>query len=197
MPRASIGATRDEAGARAVYEAYRAAMLARDGRRALSLVDRRTIEAYERYVELALTVDRAGLTRLGWTAKFMVLRIRHGFDRRALEAMTGASLFILAIERGWYADAGVADVEIAAVRIAGLHADITYTVEPDVPVHFLAWEPGGWRLALWKTIPLVDRALQPMFEGSGAPDEVEWIVSLIEADSPKKFDRALLDGPPD
>jgi hypothetical protein len=188
--------TQNEAAVRDAFEAYRAAALARDGKRARALLDRKTVETYQEYLTLARTVDRAGLKRLDWMGKFMVLRLRHEFDRKTLDAMTGDSLLVLSIERGWISDASVREAKIGEVRLDGARANMSLAQQPKTPIFFFVQEPDGWKFSLWKTFPLGEFVLQKAFEESGAKDEIVWVVSLIEALSPKRFDNALIDGPP-
>lgn len=186
----------DELEVRERFEAYRAAVLARDGKRASELVDRRTIEAYQTYLELARTVDRAGLLGLDWMGKMMVLRVRHEFDAGAIAAMTGLSLFIAGVEHGWISDASVRSIEVADVDVSGTNAAISVVQQPGVPVFHFIKEADGWKLVMWKLMAMSEPALQKMFVDSRQPDPLEWIVSTLEAISPRQFDRALLDGPP-
>jgi hypothetical protein len=195
-PAPSKAATQDEAGVHAAFEAYRAAILARDGKSAVTLVDRKTIETYQQYLDLARTVDRAGLRRLDWMGKFMVLRLRHEFDRQALAALTGESLFVVSIERGWISDTAVRASRAANVTLDGPRAGLSLTERPDVPVFFFAWETDVWKFSLWKTFPLAELGMQKLFEQSKAKDELAWIVAVIEAISPRQFDPAMLEGPP-
>jgi hypothetical protein len=188
--------TQNEAAVREAFDAYRAAVLVRDGKRARALLDRKTVETYQEYITLARTVDRAGLKRLDWMGKLMVLRLRHEFDRKTLDTMTGESLLVLSIERGLISDASVREAKIGEVRIDGLRANISLVQQPKMPIFFFVQEPDGWKFSLWKSFPLGEIALQKAFEESGAKDEIEWVVALIETLSPKRFDKAVLDGPP-
>jgi len=185
----------DDEAVRQRFAAYCEAVLARDGKKALGLVDRRTIELYGEYLGLARTVDRAGLLRLDWMGKMVVLRIRHEFDAPAIAAMTGESLFVAGVEHGWISDASVRGMQVAQVTVNGASAGISLVQAPSVPVLHFIKEPPGWQLSLWKTFPLAEPLMQKMFVESGKQDPLEWIVSILEALSPRQFDRARLDGP--
>lgn len=198
-PSASGGATQDtteEEGIRTAFEQYRTALLERDGELASRTVDSRTLETYQRYLELAQTVDRAGLDALDLLAKLFVLRLRHELDAAQLAAATGREIFALGVDNGWISDSSVRDTEIAKITIDNTSASVSIRRAPNVPLFFFSKEGASWKFALWKMFPIVEPALRKMMAESGETDEVAYVISIIEAVSPRKFDRTLLTGPP-
>lgn len=42
---------------------------------------------------------------------------------------------------------------------------------------------------------MVEPLMQKAFDESGAKDEIDWLIEVVEAMSSRSFDRARLDGP--
>lgn len=199
IPGTSVGARQDttaEEAVRTAFEQYRKALLERDGELASRTVDRRTLETYQRYLELAQTIDRAGLDALDLLAKLFVLRLRHELDAAQLAAATGREIFALGVDNGWISDSSVRDTEIAKITIDNTSASVSIRRAPNVPLFFFSKEGVSWKFALWKMFPIVEPALRKMMAESGETDEVAYVISIIEAVSPRKFDRTPLTGPP-
>lgn len=141
----------DRAAVLGTFEAYRGALLAKDGKRSLALVDRGTIDTYEQLLGQVRTVDRAGLERLDWSGKMSVLLARHEFDAAALAGMTGASMFMTGVERGWIDAGGVRDIKVARVEVAGEVAWLSLAQAPGVPMFHFVKQAGDWKIELDKT----------------------------------------------
>ncbi len=185
-----------EKGVRAAFEAYRAAVLARDGQAATATVDRKTIELYETYLTYARTADRKELKQLDLMAKFIVLRIRHEFDAQALSKLTGVTLFAHGVTQGWVSDAQLRNAKITRVKIRGPWASVYVEQAPTVPVFHFSKDGSRWKFAIWKAMVLGEAAMKEWVRKDQPKNEEEWVAKAIESVSPKKFDRALLDGPP-
>lgn len=199
MPGTSVGARQDttaEEAVRTTFERYRKALLERDGELASRAVDKKTLEAYQGYLDLARTVDRSELDDLDLLAKLMVLRLRHELDAAKLAAATGRGVFAMAVENGWISDNSVRDAAIAKIAVDHTSASASIRRNPKVPLFFFFKEGDSWKFALWKLFPVVEPVLRTLMAASGETDEVAYVVALIEAVSPRKFDRALLHGPP-
>lgn len=140
--------------------------------------------------------NREALLQLDIAAKFMVLRLRHELDGGTLAEVTGRALFRHSVEKGWTSDAQVRNAVLARVQIDGAWANISVEQAPTVPVFLFAREAGTWKMALWKTMALAEQALKHWVREDKAISEEEWVIDMIEKISPKRFDRAMLDGPP-
>ena len=86
---------------RAVFGAYRAALLAQEGAKAWELLDADSRAYYGRAITQALELPRAGLDRLDLVTRFIVLRLRWLKTRSELRRMDCRSLFVLAVDSGW------------------------------------------------------------------------------------------------
>jgi hypothetical protein len=197
VPTSSVAAAVDEEEqVRNAFERYRRALLARDGRTAADAVDRKTIELFDEYLRLARSATREELSRLDVMAKLMVLRLRHELDAKALAEHDGRSIFAHAIAKGWTSDAQARNAVIARVRIEGPWANLSVEQAPTVPLFFFAKDGDTWKMALWKTMVLAEQTLKEWVRKDGAASEEEWVIDIIEKVSPKKFDPAMLEGPP-
>src|SRR5262245_18944612 len=84
---------------RRCFDRYRQALLNEDGRQAVKLVSQSTLDHYEHMRKLALYARAKEVRELGLLGQMFVLLIRHQLTAEELCAMTGAELFVLAIER--------------------------------------------------------------------------------------------------
>jgi hypothetical protein len=187
----------DAAAVRVVFRDYRDALLRREGKRVRSFVDDPTIALYQGYLEQARTADRAALERMDWMGKMVVLFLRFELDTHPIETLDGEAVFVMGVDRGWIDAEGVRSFRAADVNVDpdGLHAGLSVTQHPGVPLFDFVKQADGWKLALWKGMPRIEAGVQQEFAKSGYQDPLEWIVKIIETTRQRKFNRKLLDGP--
>ncbi|MEM8933979.1 MAG: hypothetical protein AAGE94_22500 [Acidobacteriota bacterium] len=185
----------DEAAVRAAFEEYRAALLSADGARAARAVDRPTIDWYQGTIDKARSIDRGGLDELTIMEKFTVLRLRHEFDRAALDAMTGESLFALAVENEWVNRTSVERVELARITLDGDAASASINTDLETPLFYFSRRRDDWGFALWRTFPVADESLAQLIVDHGITVD-QFVVSSLETLTNSPVDLAIYDGPP-
>jgi hypothetical protein len=94
------GGAKDEV--KAVFEAYTAALRAKDGDAFLKLIDPENIKSYGYLVEVARSGDRLAVQRLTWTQKYDVTMLRNRFTVEELKKMDGAEYVRTCVNRGWF-----------------------------------------------------------------------------------------------
>lgn len=176
---------------------YRSALLKGDAAKAAELVDTRTIVYYNQILTNALEMPHQKLRQLDYLSKFMVLRIRHEFNKSQLEKMSGMDLFKIGVDKGWISTSTVANID----RLAKINVDVdlnkaTASIPrfPNTPALYFRKESGRWKLALWRSFELVNLAMRLTVEKSGLTEE-EFILKSINMLSSKKVDTRILSGP--
>lgn len=183
----------DREGVLRAYEAYRNALLRRDGKLALRFVDQKSLDLYEDFRQHALKLKKDQLQRLDLLDKLVVLRLRHEFTRKEIEAFSAADVLRIGVERGWtsapLAEADQVVVEGVTARIAPKNTKGTFSV-------FLSKVKGEWRIELWKTLALIKPMARQLYErdANGASEE-DYALQVLASLSHFRVDRAILDGP--
>jgi hypothetical protein len=157
-------ATDPTAKVAAAFERYKAALMARDGAAAISLVTPASLAHHERLRDLALHAPQAVVEALPLADRILVFRLRHEFTAGELLPLSGADLVRLGVEEAWSSPKAMQPLAVAAVEAGGdggALAAVTRAGEP-VPVR-LVFRPGpggGWRLDLVELARGSDAALE-------------------------------------
>ena len=177
------------------FSQYRSALLKGDGAKAAELVDTRTIRFYSEILTYALEMPHQKLRQLDYLSKFMVLRIRHEFQKAQLEKMSGLDLFKLGVEKGWISSSSVANIDrLARINVDLNKASASVPKFPNTPALYFLKESGQWKLALWQSFEIANIAMKSVVEKSGLTEE-EFIIQSINMISSKKVDTRILSGP--
>ena len=169
----------DAAAAKATFEAYQTALLKKDGPGAAALVDRGTVDYYQRMRDLAVAGPAAQVKRLALLDKLMLLRMRHQIPLAKLKAMDGKAALAFGVTQGWIGS-DVAKVEAGPVEIAGERATIVFVVDgKPTPVKLGLWrENGGWRVDLISLFRISGAAFRQRQQESGKSED-EFVRALV------------------
>ncbi len=186
-PAAQGGARSEEASVRAVFEAYKSAILGKRGAEAATLLTRESVAYYDEMKALALRAPEASVRALSPTDKIVVLRMRHEIPVAELARMRGEALVAYAVDRGWIGASSVANSELGAVRVDGAVAAGEYVAGGQrTPISYrFAREGGAWKLDLQAIVRVGDAAFRQLIRSEGA-DEDEYVLGLLEAVSGRK-----------
>jgi hypothetical protein len=192
----AAGASADERAVRAAFQAYKAAVLDQQGTHAADRVTSGTLDAFERYRELALTGDRDTLQALPVTDRLQVLSIRHRVPTGQLRAMNGRAVFIYAVDRGWIGRESIERTHVGQVRVQGGIATAGIRIgRADTPVNFeFQREEGQWRLDLMPVIRMSEALFTQMAEQHGI-SENQLLMKLLGAVSGEPVDESIWDAP--
>ena len=94
------GGAKDEV--KAVFDAYLAALQARDGEAFLKVIDPENVKHYDHLVQVARSGTRVAIDRMRPSEKYSVTAIRSRVTAAELKGLDGASYAKLAVERGWF-----------------------------------------------------------------------------------------------
>jgi hypothetical protein len=130
------------------FEEYRNAILNCQGAKAAELVNRHTIDGYQKYLDLSRKAPRQIVQALPIGDKLMVLSLRHRVPKEQLRKMDGRAVFIHAVNSGWIGKAGVEALTTGEAEITDGRAELTtYGRDKKTPQKFLFTKEDG----LWKT----------------------------------------------
>ena len=132
------------------FAAYKAALVKRDGARAVSAISGNSLAYYDRMRKLALSASRSELDALEGTERMLVLGLRHQAPPRLLESGTPGDLVAYAVDVALVSDTGVAKTELGEVTIQGDLARCWIVVDgqPTRGVLQFALEDGEWKFDL-------------------------------------------------
>ena len=178
-PAAAAPAGGDAKAVKATFKAYQTALLKRDGARAAAVMNRGTLDYYQRMRDLAVTGKADQVKKLPMLDKLMVIRMRHQIPLAQLEAMDGKAAFAYGVSKGWVGD-NVAKVGAGPVEITGDRASLTFMVggEPTPAKLALQREDGAWRIDLVSLFELSGAGFKRLQEESGKSED-DFILELI------------------
>jgi hypothetical protein len=132
------------------FAAYKAALVKRDGARAVSAISSNSLAYYDRMRKLALSASRNELDALEGTARWLVLGLRHQAPPRLLESWTPGDLVAYAVDVALVSDTEVAKTELGEVTVQGDLARCWIVVDgkPTRGVLQFALEDGEWKFDL-------------------------------------------------
>lgn len=189
------GQVTDTSAIEKAFLQYRDALLEDNGSKAAELVDAGTIKYYDEMLAHALNIPRQNLLQLDFTSKFMVLRIRHEFNKSQIEKMTGRELLVIGVERGWTSKSWVSKVkQLVNIKVELDKASASIPLAPNIPIFHFLNESGQWKLNLLPILEMFNVAIKLQVTKSGLTEE-EFIMRLLSTLSSKKVDERILSGP--
>jgi len=186
---------KDQAAIRGLLEQYRKALGATDGEAFAKILDSKTVQWHEEAIKEAQSATKAELTKLGLLRRLTVLRLRHEYKKADLTKLSGPEVIVASVKKGWINNNFADMVVIAAygVNKDGL-AYVTLRQNAKVPAFWFTKETGQWQLALSHTFAGADKGLEQVVKKSELSEE-DFLIKILEAESKKKIDKKLLDGP--
>lgn len=185
----------EEAKVQQVYQAYRSALLTRDGISAWKRIDSRTKDYYDEIARDCLSIKREELNRLDLLSKIMILRLRLEFRRDKLQTFDGAKIFIIGVEKGWISRSSVQAIKkIDRITIDRDLAQGFLVQAPNFPAIRFDKEDDGWKVALWKSFELGNASLQQTIKQKGMSEE-KFLKIILGQLSKYKVDDQIFNGP--
>ena len=172
---------------RDAFARYVAALEARDGATAATLVTAASLAREEHLRDLALEAPRATVAALPPSDQLAVLRLRHEFTADELRPLTGTDLVRIAVEEAWSSPKPLAVLTVTGVETTGDTSTlrVARAGEP-VPVRLVfRREQGTWKLDLSALARSSDAALGETlaFRADRAKVPVEEILRWVIEDT--------------
>jgi hypothetical protein len=170
----------------ATFNAYRAAILAKDGDAALAQVDTQTITYYGRMLDMARTGSPQTVRALEPADKLLVLMLRQRVPTSQLLDFTPSSFFAFAVDESWISETSVSASRIGRVAVNGTQATGQHIAagEPAAFDWTFRLQDGAWKLDLGASMPIANKALAQTIAASGQPEET-FLLRLIGSISGK------------
>jgi hypothetical protein len=171
----------EEAPIRATFEAYRSALLARDGEGAVPHVSQSVLEYYGYVRDLALYASAAEVRARPLSDQLFVLLLRHRIPSARLRGMTGREVFAHGVAQGWISDEQTRTQQVGRIGVTGNMASAELLVggrRSPVVLHFVRQE-GAWKWDMLGIVQWMDTALRSVAESAGVTPE-ELLLQLTE-----------------
>lgn len=154
------------------FAAYKAALLARDGAKAVTRISANSFAYYDRMRKLALSGSREELERLPDVDRLLVLSLRVRTPRETLESGSPRDLVAYAISNGMIGVNAVARAELGEINIQGEQAEGQILVDqsPVGAVFRFHSEDGTWKFDLEHVTVMSRGTISGMAEKSGTPE---------------------------
>lgn len=181
---------------RAAFESYRQALIEEDGAAAADRISANSVEAYQRFRDLALSGSREEVGELSMVHRMQVLLLRHRIEPDALEAMNGRTAFAHAVDEAWVGAGGIARLEIHHVAVRGdeARANVGVGPAPSPDIFRFLREDGEWRFDLMPSLSSAEGALRQMAAARGV-EENEFLLGMIGSMSGEPATDALFEPP--
>jgi hypothetical protein len=175
------GPEQDVADIRACYDNYFAALKAGEGDKAAELVDSKTLEHFDRMLDLARTADSTTVSGLDAMDKLTVLSMRSQIPAEQMRDLDARAALARSVSDGMMANEGPEGLTLGTVTVDGDKASAPLKMYGfPTPANFsFQREDGTWRIDLTSLFDLSRQAFEQM-SGSGAEGNAALIQMLEE-----------------
>lgn len=162
------------------FAAYKTALLAKDGRKAVTMLSANSFAYYDRMRKLALSGSREEIERLPDVDRLLALSLRVRAPRATLESGSPQDIVAYAIDAGMIGAGAVAKAELGEITIQGDQAEGQVVVnQSPVGAAFRFHSEGGtWKFDLEHVTVLARGTISGMAEKSGTPEN-EVILQIL------------------
>lgn len=163
------------------FQTYKSSVINDDGKAAIEVIDKRTINHYKRILELVISADSSAIETLPTMDKFFVLAIRHIIPADSIQLMTGDGLFIYAINKGMIGKEGAMKIDIGNIAIEDNFAMAEFTSEgkmTGIKINFYKDE-GNWKFDLSSFFKVGNIAFKNLLKDCPS-SENECIAEILE-----------------
>ncbi|HYH32052.1 MAG TPA: hypothetical protein VD903_16895 [Pseudonocardia sp.] len=185
-----------EQAVRAVFAAYKQALLNRDAPAATARVSDSTIEYYGSLARLAGTGGPEEIGARSLVDRLTIALLRTQRSPADFAAVDGRQLFAYAVDAGLVDSSTVADVELGDVRVAGERAFAQAVIRGrSTPFDYeFVRADGRWLFDAVPALQAGNSALQVVAQKSGVPED-EFIFRAVESATGQRVDESIFAKP--
>lgn len=186
----------DEAAVRAAFEAYRAALLARDGDAALLHVSESTFEYYGEMQRLALYATAEEVRARPLPDQLYVLMLRTRIPAERLRGMTSRELFAHGVAQGWIGEESTRSMRVGRIYVDGVTASAPVLQEgrpSPLQLQFVR-QDGAWKWDMLGVIQVMDPLFRQLAQAGGATPEA-LLVQVVEEANERRLPPTVWDPP--
>jgi hypothetical protein len=163
-----LAQTSEQDKVNACFQEYKSAILEDRGADAAEVVNKTTIEYYEKMLDIALYADSATVDGLGITDKVTVFTIRHKIPKSEVSELDGKDFFIYAINTGMVGKNTVVNMNIGTIDVNDNFATGQLVASgQESPMFFQFQKEDGWKLDITSLFPASNTVLNQMVANSG------------------------------
>ncbi|MBI39578.1 MAG: hypothetical protein CMF59_08260 [Leptospiraceae bacterium] len=162
------------------FQAYKKAILKKDGETAYKQIDKNTRDYYALMLDHAMNLPAEKTRELTFVNQIIVLMARHMIEQEQIRAMDGKAFFVYAVNQGWIDERQVQGMEIEIQKVDGDKAT-THIKRGEVtaPMGFdFRREDAGWRIDLTSVLEIAEQQFQGMIQRSQM-DSRELIYAIL------------------
>jgi hypothetical protein len=154
------------------FATYKAALLAKDGAKAVTVLSANSFAFYDRMRKLALSGSREEIERLPDVDRLLALSLRVRAPRETLESGSPKDIVAYAVNAGMIGVNAVARAELGEITIQGNQAEgqILVNQSPVGAAFRFHSEDGTWKLDLEHVTVMSRGTISGMAEKSGTPE---------------------------
>ncbi len=173
---------------RGSFNNYKKSILEGQGKEAVKYVNSKTIEYYDKELDLVINGDSSAINSLGVIDKLTVFVARHRVPKKDLLKMTGRDFFIYAVDHGMIGKNTVVTVQIGDVTVEGSFANGQMISNGQkTPLYFqFSQEENEWKVDLTSIFPQTNMALTKMISEQGLSDN-DFIFQTLESLTGRKI----------
>ena len=174
------------------FETYKAALLSKDGEIAAAQVTQGTIDAYQNYVDLAVSGTREEVQKLPFINRLQVIMMRHCIPLDTLKSLDGSSAIVYAIDQEWIGKEEVKNTKLSDVTISGDRATApVYVSGLKAGLYKFGRDDDGWKLDLVALMEDANGPLSQMLLQTGETED-GFIFQVAEEASGEEIDRKTI-----
>jgi hypothetical protein len=123
----SFGCGKDERQAiQTAWDDYQSAILAKDGQKAVVLINQASIDYYGRLKKLIIEAGPDEIRDLPFIDKAGIASVRASMDLRYLQQLTPEQFFMYGVQQGQFGDQSMQTVTIEDIEVDGDHASAAF-----------------------------------------------------------------------
>jgi hypothetical protein len=177
---------------KACFHEYQLAILNHEGRKAVALIDKGTIDYYSRVLDKVKSLDSSQLEKESLVEKLEILKIRHIISRKDIPGMNGMTLLTTLIDRGITNNGGIDKYTLGKIIVKNDSANAEkISNNKKTPFRYLfSKEEGSWKLRMFASSIINDIALRQLALDDGMTAR-DYILKLLEKISGTKPSRQI------
>jgi hypothetical protein len=162
------------------FSEFKMAILDADGKKAVRLIDKETIEDYSQILGKAKSLDSLRLEKETEVNKYNVLKVRHLFSKEEILTMNGEKLFISVVDQSVSGNGNIKNYCLGNIKVENNNAKAErISNEGKTPfVHLFSKENGAWKIRMKVSSSPIDIVIKQGALDNGA-SENEYIFEML------------------
>ena len=164
-----------------VFDQYKSAIIAEDGKKAIEYMDIRTLEYYKKLLHHVLSADSLTLESLSLMEKFSVLSIRHMATKKEILAFTDKSFIDFTVKNGMMGKNTLEGYTLGKITVKDKFAKAQILEEgkkSNKVYHFYS-DGTNWKIDITSLFPIEEKETEDFIKQTGKPEN-EFLLGMLE-----------------